>query len=105
MAQALAGVFLFAAAYRWFIYPAGLYSGGFTGIAQLIDLFLREVMGVRFPPGDRCCGRYFLVYQYTAFRSGIYSDWEKVPDPDCGIGLRAVCSYGFASGSIQDALR
>ena len=59
MAQALAGVFLFAAAYRWFIYPAGLYSGGFTGIAQLLDLFLREVMGVRFPPGIDVVGVIF----------------------------------------------
>ncbi len=38
--QSLFGVLLFAAAYRLFIVPQGLYSGGFTGIAQLIKLFL-----------------------------------------------------------------
>ncbi len=40
------GVVCFAAGYRWFLVPADLYSGGFTGIAQLIKLFLEEVMGL-----------------------------------------------------------
>ena len=39
------GVICFALAYRWFLIPIGLYSGGFTGIAQLIKLFLTEIAG------------------------------------------------------------
>lgn len=42
------GVACFAASYRWFLVPLGLYSGGFTGISQLIKLFLEEVVGIRF---------------------------------------------------------
>ena len=39
MFWAIVGVVFFAAAYRWFLVPAGLYSGGFTGISQLVKLF------------------------------------------------------------------
>lgn len=39
----ICGVAFFAAAYRWFLFPAGLYGGGFTGIAQLIKLFCRRL--------------------------------------------------------------
>lgn len=77
MAQALAGVFLFAAAYRWFIYPAGLYSGGFTGIAQLIDLFLREVMGVRFPPEIDVVGVIFWCINIPLFALGYTAIGKK----------------------------
>ena len=31
------GAFLYALGIKWFIIPAGLYTGGFTGIAQLIS--------------------------------------------------------------------
>lgn len=41
-----AGIFLYAAAYRWFISPAGLYSGGFIGISQIIRNLL-GLMGIR----------------------------------------------------------
>lgn len=43
---ALTGVVLFAVSYSWFLIPCGLYSGGFTGIAQLIGLFMREVLHI-----------------------------------------------------------
>jgi len=48
MFWAIFGVACFAASYRWFLVPLGLYSGGFTGISQLIKLFLEEVVGIRF---------------------------------------------------------
>lgn len=48
MFWAIFGVTCFAASYRWFLVPLGLYSGGFTGISQLIKLFLEEVVGIRF---------------------------------------------------------
>ena len=51
MFVAILGVVFFAVAYRWFLFPAGLYSGGFTGIAQLIKLFLVGTMGIPEPPG------------------------------------------------------
>lgn len=40
------GIFLYAAAYRWFISPAGLYSGGFIGISQIIRNLL-GLIGIR----------------------------------------------------------
>lgn len=42
----LFGIFLFAAAYRWFLLPDSLYSGGFTGISQLLSVFLTEIFRV-----------------------------------------------------------
>ena len=45
----LLGVSGFAVCYRWFIVPMGLYSGGFTGIAQIIVLALTEGLGLPVP--------------------------------------------------------
>ena len=44
---ALIGIVIFSIGYRWFLVPAGLYSGGFTGIAQLGQLFLEHVLKIR----------------------------------------------------------
>lgn len=77
MVQALAGVFLFAAAYRWFIYPAGLYSGGFTGIAQLINLFLTEILGLRFPAEIDAVGVIFWCINIPLFALGYTSIGKK----------------------------
>lgn len=49
MFRAISGVVFFAASYRWFLYPTGLYSGGFTGVSQLIKLFLTEAAGIHVP--------------------------------------------------------
>ena len=43
-AGAMAGVFFFALAYSLFLRPMGLYSGGFVGIAQIADSFLKKVI-------------------------------------------------------------
>lgn len=73
MFWAILGVVFFAAAYRWFLYPTGLYSGGFTGVSQLIKLFLTEIAGVHVPESIDLTGiilwcinvpLFFLGYKY-----------------------------------------
>jgi uncharacterized membrane-anchored protein YitT (DUF2179 family) len=49
MLYVLTGVALFSAAYRLFLVPAGLYSGGFTGIAQIIKWVISDVWGIPMP--------------------------------------------------------
>jgi uncharacterized membrane-anchored protein YitT (DUF2179 family) len=44
----LLGVFAWASAYRFFIVPAGLYNGGFTGISQIIRNTILYVSGQNF---------------------------------------------------------
>lgn len=46
MAEAIFGVICFALAYRLFIVPAGLYSGGFTGISQLLKFAILHVFNI-----------------------------------------------------------
>ena len=46
--QILLGVCCCAGAYKFFLAPAGLYNGGFTGIAQIIRNLLQEVGGFTF---------------------------------------------------------
>lgn len=41
------GVTTFAVAFRLFIVPVGLFSGGVTGISQIIVYFLHETLGIR----------------------------------------------------------
>ena len=36
-------------AYKFFLSPAGLYNGGFTGIAQIIRNILQDSVGIHFP--------------------------------------------------------
>lgn len=38
------GAILFAIGYRWFIVPGGLYSGGFTGISQLLNMLIHYIL-------------------------------------------------------------
>ena len=49
MAGATAGVFLFAFSFCVFLRPLGLYSGGFTGIAQSYIWSFRTFSKSRFP--------------------------------------------------------
>ena len=46
--QIILGVCCCAGAYKFFLSPAGLYNGGFTGIAQIIRNLLQEYAGVTF---------------------------------------------------------
>ncbi len=49
LALSLAGVTCFAVSYKWFVVPMGLYSGGFTGISQILVLGLTEGLGLAVP--------------------------------------------------------
>lgn len=70
MFWSVCGVVFFAAAYRLFLFPAGLYGGGFTGIAQLIKLFLQEVMGVGIPEKPDLTGVIFWCINIPMFWLG-----------------------------------
>ena len=71
------GVICFAAAYRWFLVPIGLYSGGFTGIAQLIKLFLTEVAGIRVSDQVDLTGIIFWCINIPLFGLGYTSIGKK----------------------------
>ncbi len=49
--RALLGILLFAMAYAWFLVPGGLYSGGFTGISQILKYLLTDLWGLAVPEG------------------------------------------------------
>lgn len=70
MFWSICGVAFFAAAYRWFLFPAGLYGGGFTGIAQLIKLFLQEVAGIGIPEKMDLTGTIFWCINIPLFALG-----------------------------------
>ena len=48
---AMAGGFLFALSYRMFLVPLDLYSGGFTGISQMILYCLEHLFNIVPPAG------------------------------------------------------
>jgi len=52
----LCGVTLFSTAYKYFLIPDGLYSGGFAGVAQIIKWLVIEVFGVHVPPNIDIAG-------------------------------------------------
>lgn len=70
MFWAIMGVVFFAVAYRWFLYPVGLYSGGFTGISQLIKLVLTEFIGIPEPAGVDLTGVIFWCINIPLFCVG-----------------------------------
>lgn len=49
MAGAILGVFLYAAAFRIILVPLNLYSGGFTGISQVILTLVEKIFHFSFP--------------------------------------------------------
>lgn len=77
MLMAAVGACLFAAAYRWFVFPAGLYSGGFTGIAQLVRLFLTETAGIGEPEWADLTGIIFWCLNLPLFCVGYRSMGRK----------------------------
>lgn len=67
MAGAIAGVFLFAFSFCVFLRPLGLYSGGFTGIAQIIHLVWGEVLHIPLPGGIDWTGIIFWMLNIPLF--------------------------------------
>lgn len=47
--QIIFGATCCSVAYKFFLSPAGLYNGGFTGISQIIRNVLQDYVGIRFP--------------------------------------------------------
>lgn len=77
MFWAILGVVFFAVAYRWFLVPAGLYSGGFTGISQLVKLFLTEVLNIRMPENIDVTGIVFWCINLPLFFLGYRAIGKK----------------------------
>lgn len=77
MLQAILGVTCFAAAYRWFIFPSNLYSGGFTGISQLVKLLITEGMGIEVPQEIDLTGIVFWCINIPLFFLGYRSIGRK----------------------------
>ena len=75
--QAILGVVFFAAAYRWFLVPAGLYSGGFTGVSQLVKLFLTEALHMPMPETIDVTGIIFWCINLPLFVLGYKSIGRK----------------------------
>lgn len=55
------GSLLFSCALNWFIVPAGLFNGGFLGIAQLLQYLLKEVLRLPLPDIDWAGILYYLI--------------------------------------------
>ena len=77
MFWAILGVVFFAAAYRWFLFPSNLYSGGFTGISQLLKLLLTEVAGIHVPEAMDLTGIIFWCINLPLFLLGYKSIGKK----------------------------
>ena len=77
MLWAILGVACYAAAYRWFLVPADLYSGGFTGVSQLIKLFLVEGLGLHVPKEMDLTGSILWCINLPLFVLGYKSIGKK----------------------------
>ena len=77
MLWAIVGVVFFAIAYRWFLVPEGLYSGGFTGISQLIKLLLTEILHIPMPEHIDVTGIIFWCINVPLFFLGYKSIGRK----------------------------
>lgn len=74
MTLAIAGVFFYAAAYRIFLVPLNLYSGGFTGVAQIIQILLKYLLHITFPPNIDFTGIFLWLLNIPLF----YLAWKTV---------------------------
>ncbi|QEY35164.1 YitT family protein [Caproiciproducens galactitolivorans] len=121
MVYILLGVVLFSVSYRFFLIPAGLYSGGFTGVAQIIKWVIADACGIPVPTnidivgiitwlmniplvymGLKVLGRKFIIRTIIAVcvQSFLMTVLPAPPKPlfsdallNCLIG-GAVCGYG-----------
>ncbi len=77
MFWSILGVVFFAVAYRWFLFPSNLYSGGFTGISQLLKLLITKIAGVRVPEAIDLTGIIFWCINLPLFLLGYKSIGKK----------------------------
>lgn len=67
---AIGGSLMFAIAVNQLIIPLNLYNGGFTGISQLISLFLKEKLHLPLPAGMDMTGAIFFTLNIPLFYMG-----------------------------------
>lgn len=67
MAGAIFGVFLYALAYRIILVPLNLFSGGFTGIAQIIQVILKELFHITLPSNIDFTGIFLWILNIPLF--------------------------------------
>ena len=67
MAGAILGVFLYAAAFRIILVPLNLYSGGFTGISQVLMTLLEKIFHITFPTGIDFTGIFLWILNIPLF--------------------------------------
>ena len=67
------GVFLYVLAMNMFISPANLYTGGVTGIAQLIIAFASSAFGIQLSLG----GLIFL-FECATFIFSVAFNWKTI---------------------------
>lgn len=67
---AIGGSLMFAIAVNQLIIPLNLYNGGFTGISQLISLFLKEKLHLPLPVGMDMTGAIFFTLNIPLFYMG-----------------------------------
>ena len=63
----LAGNFIFALGVNQIITPMNLYNGGFTGIAQLLRIFLIDYVGINQIPGVDYLGIIYFIVNVPLF--------------------------------------
>lgn len=66
----LAGNFIFALGVNQIITPMNLYNGGFTGIAQLLRIFLINYVGINQIPGVDYLGIIYFIVNVPLFFYG-----------------------------------
>ena len=74
MAGAILGVFLYAAAFRIILVPLNLYSGGFTGISQVLMTLLEKIFHITFPTGIDFTGIFLWILNIPLF----FLAWKTV---------------------------
>ncbi|MDY3918345.1 MAG: YitT family protein [Candidatus Limivivens sp.] len=91
MAGAIFGVFLYAAAYRVILVPLNLYSGGFTGVAQIIQILLKELFHITLPPNIDFTGIFLWTLNIPLF----FLAWKTVSRTFFLKTLVTVCLQSF----------
>ena len=66
-AYAFSGCLIYALGFNLFIAPLGLYSGGFIGVSQLIELAITEVLGITLPASLNLVGILYFIINVPLF--------------------------------------
>ena len=74
MAGAILGVFLYAAAFRIILVPLNLYSGGFTGISQVLMTLLEKIFHITFPTGIDFTGIFLWILNIPVSYTHLFMD-------------------------------